>query len=400
MAATLRLTQLVAQLRQSLGIQQKQDIQLAARYFSPSTQSDSTPSDSTQSNSTQSNSTRSNSTQSNSTPSNSTRSNSTQSNSTQSRASDPIQLGDDCAAIWQNDRYLLLAAEGLLPSLVAAEPWFAGWCAVMVNVSDIYAMGGVPIGVVDTLWATSPEASQDLWAGMRAAAAAYGVPIVGGHTNCHSDYTALSVAILGQTAGPQLITSFEARPGDVLLMAIDLRGQPYKHYPFWNAATEAAPDRLRADLALLPYIAQQGWCRSGKDISMGGVLGTALMLLETSRCGAEIDLEAIPQPPGIDRLHWLQHFPSYGFLLSVDPEHVSLIQATFGERELVCLPIGTVNPSSLLTLKLGSETLPLWDLAHQPLTGWGKQEANLEARRLTHREPSQLSSRWISCNLG
>jgi uncharacterized protein len=373
MIATLPLPQLVEQLRQCLGIQQKQDIQLAARYFNQTAGP---------------------------------------SHSISGAPSEPIQLGDDCAAIWQGDRYLLLAAEGILPSLVTAEPWFAGWCAVMVNVSDIYAMGGVPIGIVDTLWATSPEASREIWAGMQAAARAYGVPIVGGHTNCHSDYTALSVAILGQTAGPQLITSFEARPGDVLLMAIDLRGQPYKHYPFWNAATEAAPDRLRADLALLPYIAQQGWCRSGKDISMGGVLGTALMLLETSHCGAEIDLEAIPQPPGIACFHWLQHFPSYGFLLSVSPEYVSLIQAAFGERELVCASIGTVNPSSVLTLKLGSETLPLWDLAHQPLTGWGQPasaaqpcpEHRLERRQTERcqempRDSSQLSSRWISSTL-
>ncbi|NEO87798.1 MAG: hypothetical protein F6J87_26605, partial [Spirulina sp. SIO3F2] len=145
----MQLNQLAAQLRQTLGITQKQDIQLAAQYL-PST------------------------------------------------AEQLIRLGDDCAAIPQGDRYLLLAAEGMLPQLVTAEPWFAGWCAVMVNVSDIYAMGGEPIAVVDTLWSLSTAVGQALWEGMQAAAQAYDVPIVGGHTNCHSDYTALSVAILGQ----------------------------------------------------------------------------------------------------------------------------------------------------------------------------------------------------------
>ena len=35
----------------------------------------------------------------------------------------------------------------------AAEPWFAGYCGVMVNLSDVAAMGGRPVAVVDALWA-------------------------------------------------------------------------------------------------------------------------------------------------------------------------------------------------------------------------------------------------------
>src|SRR4028118_1942159 len=64
--------------------------------------------------------------------------------------SSKVLLGDDCAAIPDGDGYLLLAAEGMLPLFVETEPWFTGWSAVMVNVSDIYAMGGCPIAVVDT----------------------------------------------------------------------------------------------------------------------------------------------------------------------------------------------------------------------------------------------------------
>ncbi|MBP0017848.1 MAG: sll0787 family AIR synthase-like protein [Cyanobacteria bacterium SBLK] len=331
------LSEIVSRLRQSLGIQQKQDIQLAARYLRGS-QTGRMPV--------------------------------SQLFSDRVDPSDSILLGDDCAAIQQGDRYLLLAAEGMLPSLVTEEPWFAGWCAVMVNVSDIYAMGGEPIAVVDTLWLPSGGESGELWGGMQAAAEAYNVPIVGGHTNCHSPYSALSVAILGQAR--HLITSFNARVGDVLLMAIDLRGQFYKHYPFWNAATASDRQRLRDDLAILPHIADRGWCDAGKDISMGGIVGTALMLLETSRCGAVIDLAAIPQPVGCDRLAWLQSFPSYGFLLSARSQSVQPIREAFQERGLCCEAIGSINNSRELTLKLGTESTALWNLAEKPLTGWGK----------------------------
>ena len=44
---------------------------------------------------------------------------------------EPIRLGDDCAAIPDGEGYLLLAAEGMWPTLVDTDPWFAGWCAVI-----------------------------------------------------------------------------------------------------------------------------------------------------------------------------------------------------------------------------------------------------------------------------
>ena len=54
--------------------------------------------------------------------------------------------GDDAAIIQYRDEYLLLAADGIMPSLIANEPYRAGKAAVMVCVNDIYAMGGKAIG--------------------------------------------------------------------------------------------------------------------------------------------------------------------------------------------------------------------------------------------------------------
>ncbi|MEO1592748.1 MAG: sll0787 family AIR synthase-like protein [Cyanobacteria bacterium J06632_22] len=281
---------------------------------------------------------------------------------------DPIRLGDDCAAIPDGDGYLLLAAEGIWPQLVAESPWFAGWCAVMVNLSDVAAMGGTPIAVVDALWSQSEAISQPLWAGMTAAAKAYGVPIVGGHTNCHSDYDGLAVAVLGRA--PQLITSFDAQPGDVLVMMVNLAGQYYADYPFWNAATEADPAQLRQHLALLPKLAETKLCHAGKDISMGGVAGTLLMLTEASGCGAILDLDRVPQPPKVPSRKWLTSFPSFGFLLAVPPENVVQVVDTVTPYGLNCQAIGKVTDGTKVWLTQASEKAMLWDLAH-PLTGFG-----------------------------
>src|SRR5690606_31856077 len=107
-----------------------------------------------------------------------------------------------------------------------------------------------------------------------------GVPVVGGHSNLRSDRAQLSAAILGRAG--KLLSSFAARPGQNLLAAIDLRGRFREPYAWWDASTTAPPERLRADLELLPQLAEAELCAAAKDISMAGVAGTALMLLECS----------------------------------------------------------------------------------------------------------------------
>ncbi len=154
-----------------------------------------------------------------------------------------IAFGDDCAAIPDGDGFLLLAIEGFMNEFVSSDPWFAGWCGVMVNVSDVAAMGGRPIAVVDAVWAEDDAAAKPLLRGLRDASDTYRVPIVGGHTNARSDRGQLSVAILGRAKS--LLTSFDARPADRLVAAIDLRGRYRGPFANWEAATDAPPARLQ-----------------------------------------------------------------------------------------------------------------------------------------------------------
>lgn len=279
-----------------------------------------------------------------------------------------IRIGDDCAAIPDGEGYLLFAAEGIFPQLLETDPWFAGWSAIMVNVSDIYAMGGRPLAIVDTIWSQSTSDLTLIWDGMKAAAQAYNVPIVGGHTNCHSPYNALSVAILGRAK--RLITSFNAQSGDFLLLITDFRGKSHPDYPFWNAATEADPIQLRENLELLPYLAETDLCDAGKDISMGGIIGTLLMLLETSHCGAVLDLDRVPCPEELSLERWLISFPSFGFLLSVRPEKVEKIRSLFQASDLICEVVGEIQPTPQLVLQSQQESIVFWDLSMQKLTGF------------------------------
>jgi hypothetical protein len=281
-----------------------------------------------------------------------------------------IPVGDDCAAVPDGDGHLLFAAEGFISAFVAADPWFAGWCGIMVNLSDVAAMGGRPVAVVDVIWAENEKGAEAILDGLRAAAATYGVPIVGGHTNLHNREQHLAVAVLGR-AGAQLLTSFDAEPGDALIMVVDRRGAYREPFDNFQAALEAPPERLRADLALLPEVAERGLARAAKDISQGGVPGTAAMLAESSGVSIALDLDAIDPPAGVPLERWLKTFPSYGFLLSVAPRHVEPVLAMFRARGLHAASIGAVKPGSQVTLHSEGHSALLRDFSAERLMGFG-----------------------------
>ena len=283
-----------------------------------------------------------------------------------------VTNGDDCAAIPDGDGYLLIAIEGLLDEFVEAEPWFAGYCAVMVNVSDIYAMGGRPIALVDAIWARSAASAGPIWKGMTDAAEKYAVPIVGGHTNSRSRGDHLAAAILGR-AGRRLLTSFDARPGDALITAIDLRGEWFGHYSYWNCSTTASGERLRGDLEILCRLADRELCAAAKDISMGGLVGTATMLAECSRVGMTINVDAVPRPPNVALEKWLAAFPSFGFILSVAPKHIAEVCACFRSRDLGAAVVGQCDDSKIVALTDSpGQRAVFWDL-REPFIGFGRR---------------------------
>lgn len=276
--------------------------------------------------------------------------------------------GDDAAAIPVPEGYSLLAMEGFLNAFVEQDPWFAGWCGVMVNISDIAAMGGRPLAVVNALWNSDVDHAQQIFDGMTAAAEVFGVPIIGGHTNLRANQPQLAVSILGQAK--HLLSAFAAQPGQILVAAIDHRGSFRAPYLNWNAATQAPAERLRGDIALLPEIAEQGLASAAKDISQAGLIGTALMLLESSCVGARIDLDAIAKPVGVSWTDWLCAFPSFGYLLTTDQSSLPALLAQFHSRDISASAIGTITDDKQLWVTSDSQQVRVRDLGTQPLMGF------------------------------
>ncbi|HSH13062.1 MAG TPA: sll0787 family AIR synthase-like protein [Desulfurivibrionaceae bacterium] len=281
--------------------------------------------------------------------------------------------GDDCAAFKTGSGYQLLAMEGMLPAFVRQDPKAAGWSSVMVNVSDIAAMGGRATALVNAYWHHSDQDSQALLQQIRRACDIFGVAFAGGHSSIAPDYTpGLAVAVTGHAN--QLLSCHHLKPGQRLFMLADLTGGWHGEQPYWACIRGKSPEQIRDQWEVPARLAEAGLVAAAKDISNGGILGTLIMMLELTGCGARIDLSAIPRPRG-DLLRWLRAFQSYGFLLSIEPDRVSALLRYFQTSHLTCQPIGTVTDDGRVFLDHAGSQAQFWDLHQQPLTHMGASDA-------------------------
>ena len=159
--------------------------------------------------------------------------------------------GDDAAAIPDGNGWKLIAMEGFMNEFVESEPWFAGWCSVMVNLSDIVAMGGRGLAMTNAIWAPDKVYAEKILSGMREASETYNIPIVGGHTNLKTDRPQLAATILGRA--DVLITSFDASPGQALVVISDQRGSYVGESKNFASFIGVNPIRLQKTMKSFPH---------------------------------------------------------------------------------------------------------------------------------------------------
>jgi len=278
-------------------------------------------------------------------------------------------LGEDAAALKYHDHYLLLAAEGMWPQFVRAEPYAAGKAAVMASVNDIYAMGGKPLAMVNVLSSTGEDDRRLIMEGIRKGCQRLKVPRVGGHVNPDAGETSLSVAILGTAR--RLLESTNARQGQKIVLAVDLKGieGQCQSVESWDANSGKTSTHLVERLEILCALAEADLCRTAKDVSNGGILGTLAVLCECSRKGGVVDLGMIPQPPGVQLLTWLRSFLSYGFILCVDDANLAACLDPFHTTGIAAEVIGEVMEDPRLVLRFEGSEEVLYDFTRESLIG-------------------------------
>ena len=285
---------------------------------------------------------------------------------------DQDNFGEDAAIIDRGGESLLIAADGIWSKLMEADPEWAGYCSILVNIHDIVAMGGTPLALVDVLSVSSSEVSSQVLAGMADAVKKFGIPVVGGHIHPDTNYNALDVAILGTVKNDSIVYSSKATANEDIIVAVDLDGRVHPSCSLcWDTTTMRHPETLKKQIEVMKIIGERHIVTSGKDISNPGMLGTLGMLLEVSRVGAFIDLNSIPIPDGMEMQDWLKMYPGMGFIVTARPENTEEVMKVFEEAEMAAAKIGEITDTNKLEIVGNSEKATVFDFKVQTIMGIG-----------------------------
>ena len=139
-------------------------------------------------------------------------------------------VGDDCAVInYGADRETLvttdLLLEGIHFDLTYVPLMHLGYKAIVVNLSDVYAMNGTPRQVTVSLGISKRftlEHIEQLYEGMRIACEHYGVDLVGGDTSASVTGLIISVTCLGEAASKDVVYRSGAKDTDLICVSGNL----------------------------------------------------------------------------------------------------------------------------------------------------------------------------------
>ena len=138
-------------------------------------------------------------------------------------------IGDDAAVIDTKGKQLVISTDLLIEGVhfdLAFMPLkHLGYKAVMVNLSDIYAMNARATQITVSLAASNRfplEALEELYAGIELACSLYKIDLVGGDTTSSTKGLLISVTALGVAEGDEIVTRDGAREGDLLVVSGDL----------------------------------------------------------------------------------------------------------------------------------------------------------------------------------
>jgi hypothetical protein len=236
-------------------------------------------------------------------------------------------------------------------------------------------MGGRPIAMVNVISSNGSSELKSILKGIKRGCEKFAIPMVGGHLHPDSSFPSISVAILGRAK--RLLLSNNARQGQDIILAVDLDGDAgCKSVRSWDSNSGKTTEQVLERLEVLVRIAERGYCRTAKDVSNGGILGTLGILLESSHRGAVVDLKSIPKPQGIELVDWMRAFLSYGFIITCEPCNTARCIDEFLSVGVEARCIGRVTAENKLVLKVDGEEGVLWDFNRERILTYANAKSS------------------------
>jgi len=140
-------------------------------------------------------------------------------------------IGDDAAILeFDNEQIVIstdLLIEGVHFDLSYVPLKHLGYKAIMVNLSDIYAMNAIPTQITVSIAVSNRfplEALEELYAGIQTACTMYNIDLVGGDTTSSTTGLLISITAVGSASSKNIVQRKGAQPNDLLVVSGDLGG--------------------------------------------------------------------------------------------------------------------------------------------------------------------------------
>ena len=216
--------------------------------------------------------------------------------------------GDDCAAIDLGNKYLLVTADMMVTKAHMPKgmgPYDIGWSIIAVNLSDIAAMGGSPLGLVTAIGITRGhpiEFIEQMADGMNDCARRFDTSIVGGDTKEHEDLVLCGTAF-GQVSKDGILLRKGAKTGDLVAVTGQLGKAGAGFFSMKRElGLKEAEDALKRPWPRVKEgmaLSKSGFVTSCMDISDG--LSTSIFeLSRNSGMTYEIDYSRVPKAKEVD----------------------------------------------------------------------------------------------------
>lgn len=140
-------------------------------------------------------------------------------------------VGDDAAILDHGKKQIVvttdLLVEGVHFDLSYVPLKHLGYKAVMVNLSDVYAMNAKATQITVSIAVSNRfplEALEELYAGIETAAKLYNIDVVGGDTTSSTSGLIISITAIGEVDKEKVVERSGAKPNDLLVVTGDLGG--------------------------------------------------------------------------------------------------------------------------------------------------------------------------------
>ena len=267
-------------------------------------------------------------------------------------------IGDDCTVLPMGDDALVMTTDMLVEDVhflrEASTPEEVGIKSLMVNISDVAAMGAIPVATLLSI--ALPASAQGEWAerfmrGYHEVSAKEGVALVGGDTTAAKDKISINVVAIGRAPMANIKRRSQAQVGDVICvtgkLGISSKGLVDIMFGDINTTAAKAHRIAQARTAEGAWLGTRSEVHAMMDIS-DGIASDIKHIMELSSVGAEIDIEKIPTD--YDIRFATTGGEDYELLLTVDSAAFDTIaEELFKATGTTLTKIGTITEGDSLT---------------------------------------------------